>query len=237
MTDAPAKPLKAYAVLETEEGTGGIIFARRDIEARKRGSCEYSDGDISSVTCRRAPWADEYAETKRIPVRAAIEHGWRFECHGCAETLSEDRFYDEDKPIEGVIGFMDSLVFCCAECRDAHKEVERRKKAFGQEFLDVMRALVTKRFGPVEFCEDGFKAHVYVTEQDGALSVGQAAISFHFPGQVIAPATLRYEWPYSFAWDGIGCIKPYFTCRNGDRDAFEAFAAATKKDLTDARPS
>lgn len=234
MKAALVKPLKAYAVLETGEDTGGIIFASRDIEARKRGSCEYSDGDISSVTCRRAPWADEYAETQRVPVLAAIEQGWRFECHGCAEMLSEDWFYDEGKPLEGVIGFMDSRVFCCAECRDAHDEVERRKKACGEEFLAVMRALATKRFGPVEFCEDAFKAHVYVTEHDGALSVGQAAISFHFPGQVIAPATLRYEWPYSFAWDGIGCCKPYFTCTNGDREAFEAFAAATKKEKPDA---
>lgn len=229
MTEAPVKPLKAYAVLETGEDTGGIVFARRDIEARKRGSCEYADGEISSVTCRRAHWADEYSETQRVPVLAAIQQGWRFECHGCGETLSECWFHDEDKPIDGVIGYMDGLVFCCAECRDAHQEIERLKRDCGEEFIAVLRSMVVERFGPVEFCDDAFKAHAYVIEQDGALSIGEAAVSFHFPGQIIAPATLRYEWPFSYSWHGIGCCKPYYTCTNGDREAFEAFAVATKR--------
>jgi hypothetical protein len=229
MTKTATKPLKAYAVLETCEDTGGIIFARRDIEARKRGSCEYSDGDITGVSCRRAPWADQYVETQSVPVAAAIEHGWRFECHGCAETLTYDWFDDNALPLSGAIGTMDSLVFCCSECKGRFDEVERRKKAFGEEFLDVLRLVVTERFGAVEFCSYGFRPHVYVIEQSGALGIGQAAISFQFPGQIIAPATLKFEWPYSFSRDGHGPVNPYYTCTNGDREAFEAFAVATKR--------
>lgn len=45
-TATKEKPLLAYTVLEKGEDTGGIIFARSNIEARKRGSCEWSDGDI-----------------------------------------------------------------------------------------------------------------------------------------------------------------------------------------------
>ena len=230
MTEAPVKPLKAYAVLETGEDTGGIVFARRDIEARKRGSCEYADGEISSVTCRRAHWADEYSETQRVPVLAAIQQGWRFECHGCGASLDEDWFYESGKPMEGVVGFMEGQVFCCAECKAADDAVERRKKATGEEFLETLRAIVRKRFGDVDFVDGFGREHVYVIHEEGAYGIGQAFVSFSFPGQSIAPTSLKYQFPYSFSWDGIGCPKPYFTCANGDREAFEAFAVATKKD-------
>lgn len=232
MMPAPVKPLKAYAVLETGEGTGGIIFARRDIEARKRGSCEFSDGDISSVTCRRAAWADQYAETQRVPVLAAIEQGWNFECHGCGARLDYDWFYENGKPLEGVIGFMEGRVFCCAECKSADEAVESQKKDVGEDFLGTLRAMVQKRFGDVEFVSGYGREHVYVIHDDGGYSVGQAFVSFTFPGQAIAPASLKYQFPYSFSWDGVGCPKPYFTCTNGDREAFEAFAAATKRNAS-----
>ena len=52
--------MKAYAVTEEDENTGGIIYAEHNIVARRLGANEYADGEIAYVSCRRAPWADEY---------------------------------------------------------------------------------------------------------------------------------------------------------------------------------
>lgn len=232
MTTTKIKPLRAYSVLEKGENTGGIVFARSDIEARKRGSCEWSDGDIASVECRRAHWADAYATVGVIEASAAVEQGWHFECNGCGMSIDTYSLEEEDKDVQGVVGTMDSWIFCCAECKDQSDKIEAQKKAVGASFLDELRRVITRRFGDVEICgtyDDAFFPHVYVIEQDGAFSIGQANVHFTFPGQKIAPATLRYEWPYSFRWDAIGPLLPYFTCCNGDVEAFQAFADATKR--------
>lgn len=226
------KPLLAYAVLEKGEDTGGIIFARSNIEARKRGSCEWSDGDISSVSCRRAHWADAYATVGVIEATAAVEQGWHFECHGCGMSIDSYSIEDQGMDVQGIIGAMDSWIFCCIECKDRSDKIEAQKKAFGASFLDELRRMITRRFGDVEICgasDDAFFPHVYVIEQDGAFSIGQANVHFHFPGQKLAPATIKYEWPYSSRWDGIGPQRPYFTCCHGDVEAFQAFAFETKK--------
>ncbi|WP_159953155.1 hypothetical protein [Rhizobium sp. 18065] len=226
---ASPKPVRAFAVLELGENTGGIIFARHAIAARKSGACEYSDGDITSVECRRAHWADRYADQRIVPAADAIAHGWRFECHGCGETMDLGWLYDNDLPVEGVIGSMDGCQFCCAECKERDATLKRQQKALGDEFIETLRAIVIRRFGNVEFCSEAFKPHTYVIEQAGALSIGQASLSFNFPGQIYAPATVIYDWPYSFAWDGRGPVKLKYSCVNGDKLAFEAFAAATKE--------
>ncbi|SEM52789.1 hypothetical protein SAMN05192583_0521 [Sphingomonas gellani] len=69
------KPLKAYTVLEHDERTGAIYFARHAIVARKAGAAEYGDGELSYVTCNRAPWADRFADTGAVPAAVMVEHG------------------------------------------------------------------------------------------------------------------------------------------------------------------
>lgn len=228
MTKPMQKPLRAYAVLEKGENTGGIIFARSDIDARKRGSCEWSDGDITSVECRRAQWADEYAATGRVEAKAAIAHGWRFECSGCGLTIDEYLLSEEGMAVEGVIGMMDELVFCCAGCKERHDATEARKKAYGAAFLEELRTVVRQRFGDVTFAdEDRWRPHVYVYEQEGAMCIRDSAIHFHFPGEQIAPASLIYRHDYGRHERGPQPL--HYSCCNGDRQAFEAFAASTKK--------
>lgn len=227
------KPLKAYAVLEKGENTGGIVFARRDIEARKRGSCEYSDGDISSVSCRRAHWADAYASVGIVEAREAVKHGWRFECHGCGMNVEESCLEDDGKDVEGVIGTMDGFVFCCAECANAHDKLEAQRKVFRLDFIETMRGIVRKRFGDVHIIgedDESFRPYAYVPDRDGIFVIQQAALHFHFPGQKIAPATLKYQIDDTHGRFITGPARPYFTCCNGDLEAFEAFAAATKKE-------
>ena len=50
--------LKAFAVQEDCEGTGGIYYAEHAITAKKRFANENNDGELNGITCQRAPWAD-----------------------------------------------------------------------------------------------------------------------------------------------------------------------------------
>ncbi len=223
------KPLLAYAVTENDDNTGAIYFARHDIVARKAGANDWAGGELSYVTCRRAPWADWCADSGIVHASLMIDHGRHFECHGCGATIDEDFLAEEGLTTDDVIGTQHGRIFCCARCKAGFDNVEAEKERVGSEFLDQMRDIIRRRFGDVVFTDGEYtKPHVYVIEQDGAFSIGQAVVSFEFPGMAIGPANLRYDWPYSFAWDGIGPVKPHYTHCNGDLEAFNAFVEATR---------
>lgn len=217
--------LKAFAVLENDENTGAIYFAKRDIEARKAGANEFGDGDISNVSCRRAPWADEYAEAGVVPAKACIAHGWHFECCGCGSTIDEDYLDEEDLLLDGVIGQQHGRVFCSeiCECRfNLDKAISRDKE---RRMIDILKDVVRKRFPGVEFADgkDNWKPHAYATSRGGVWQVEQAVVSFNFPGMKIGPASLRFDLDHR----KIGPVKPHYNCCFGDKEAFEAYADAT----------
>lgn len=229
--------LRAFSVTQNDEGTGAIYFAEHDIVAKRWGANEYGDGELSYVSCRRAPWADEYAG-KPLPVWVMIENGWHFECHGCGMRIDEDELRERRLPVEGVLGTQRSKVFCCARCRRKDFSRERRRKAEEQRAIDAYKAIVRKRFPEVEFCDnpqiDHWRHHArvdYCHGEKGWLWVS-VTVAFTFPGMKIAPATFRTpERPWMGYGHGnrfIGPLKPYYTCCYGDREAFEAYAAATR---------
>ena len=212
--------LKAFAVLEKEENTGGIIFATRDITARKAGANEYADGDIRQVTCRRAPWADQYAGGK-VPVRVQVENGWHYECSGCDIRIDEDlhyRYEDElpaaDDPTDkggddlplyhryndwtpARIVEDGSLVFCTSECQESFRKERAAIKAEEQRHVDRLKRFLARRFPNVEFLDqDGFRTrqHVYCRrDRDGKIRVDQVHIPFAYPGMKYGPGDLSFE--------------------------------------------
>lgn len=228
------KPLRAYAVTEQGENVGGIFFARHAITATKRGACEYADGDIHYVSCRRAPWADHLAETGAVPASLMIAHGWHFECHGCGATIDEDWLREQRLKVEGVCGYQNGRVFCCARCKWKHMKYEARRRAAEKEAIDAFKAIVRARFGDVEFVdkdEDRRGHHAYVVEGDrGGWHWNQVSVAFKFPGMVYGPAHLERREPYGRGRKGfIGPAKATYTCCGGDVKAFEKFAAETKR--------
>jgi hypothetical protein len=81
--------IKAYQVLETGDGTGGIIYAKTNAQARREGACTFGSGDFFGVECRRASWADQYAP--HGPSRSDLfEMGWWFECEECGAHARHD---------------------------------------------------------------------------------------------------------------------------------------------------
>mgnify|MGYP003558117020 FL=1 len=218
--------LRAFSVTEEDENTGAIIFARHAITAAKAGADEYAGGDLGAVSCRRAPWADEYAG-KPLPARAMIAHGWHFECSGCGKRIDEDFFYDNRLPLEGVIGTQHSRIYCGSRCARKEMSRERRRKAEQHRAIEAFKAIVLQRFPDADFCDaeqSHFRGHhAYVTEGRGGWHWRQVIVSFRFPGMHYGPATYRLDGGY-----GIGPYNAGYTYCNGDRVAFAAWAATQR---------
>lgn len=216
--------LKAFAVTEECENTGGIVFARHAVTARRLGASEYNGGEFEGVSCRRAPWADEWADKQEdVPVQLMIAHGWHFECCGCGHRIDEDYLHENDLLIADVIGTQRSSVFCNEICKAEEALRDAIKRDREKRMLAIMRERVLKRFPGVEFATEGnWAQHAYAEKRNGSWQVSQAVVSFKFPGMVHGPATYRFDLDYH----KVGPVRPHVSCCNGDRDAFEAWAAS-----------
>ena len=248
----PEKPLKAYSVQETCEGTGGIVFAKHAVVARRVGASIYGDGDFSGVTCRRAPWADEFADRGGVPASAAIWAGWWFECTGCGRRIDEDlpslweSEVTADEKLAGqqllyarwtpdhVIGDMDGLTFCRKSCEDAHTAHEAERRRRQQRAIEAFKRIILKRFPDAvipEIASDEPAVfwmrphHAYATMRKGRWRIEQISVSFEFPGMQIGRASLDYN-PRSY--DKREARRPAYRCCNGDKAAFEVWAGTTK---------
>jgi hypothetical protein len=221
--------MKAFAVLEENENTGGIVFADSAVVARRNGASIFSDGEFSCVSCQRAAWADEFAETGIVPAKVMIENGWHFECAGCGETIDEDWLNEEDLPLAGVIGQQHSKIYCCEICQCRDKLNDAIKRDHEHRAILALQWFVHKRFPGVAFAtRDNWKPHAYASQRNGTWQVQQVVVSFEFPGMRIGAATCRIERESSFYRGAhlIGPIWPQFSCCGGDRETFEAWAAS-----------
>lgn len=119
------KKILAYCVTESYEGNSVIEFASSAIAARRYGANQL-DTDFKSIeSCRRAKWADQYADERVIPPEAYIANGWWFECHHCGTRVDGET---EGRVIDG------NAVFCCSDCqRDKKAKIDAQNKAF-EEF-------------------------------------------------------------------------------------------------------
>lgn len=208
------KPLKAYSVLEEDEGTGGIVFARHSIVALREGASRFGDGDIRGWQARRAPWADEFAESGRVPFAVRFDHGWWCECHACGQTIREDAEDDSGEPLEFDIVEYGDAVYCRPACREerlARKAEDDRIKRF--VIGDLTDRLLRAMPGAIIAGEP----HVYVRSGPLPRAPQQGAVYFAFPG----------------ARHGLGCFrfdkigeKPQVTICYGDRVAFYSWQQA-----------
>lgn len=232
MADAvkPEKPMLAYAVLEENESTGGMIYARSAVAARRLGANEYADGDFSYVTCHRAPWADSYSE-KPIPVGLMILHGWHFECSHCGGRIDEDMLDDKQIEPDDVIGVEHSAAYCDARCEAGAALTKAQAEHVQKRWLRRFARIVKRRFPdavPV-------LKHAYASLRDGRHVIQEVTVAFDFPGQQHWPAELTWrrksDYNGSYRHRGVPpyrSTKPTYQCAAGDREAFEAYAAATK---------
>lgn len=209
-------PLKAFSVLEDMENTGGIIFARHAVTARRRGADRYADGEFGYVSCRRAKWADEYANTGIVPASLMVWHGWHFECHYCGARIDSDYQPYRTWSPDDIIGHGEGAVFCHRGCCNAAARQSDFAERLKRRTVAYYAKRIAKRLPGIEVRPLGHAvrgSHVYV--QGGRIK--QVVIDFDWPGQKIGPAAFR--------WDGRNKSSNGMTCCFGDKDAFEAYAA------------
>lgn len=129
VTDKHGKRLVAYSVQDDEHGC--IVFASNSATARRNGASELGCDWEDIETCRRAPWADSYAQDRRVPPLVMIEHGWWFECCHCGERVSDDSYHDDDDgeeiPHEPVAE--GQLIYCTPACRDEDQRERAERTA------------------------------------------------------------------------------------------------------------
>jgi len=210
--------LKAYAVLEEFENTGGIVYAKSAIEARRIGANEYADGDFSAVSCKRAPWADRYIG-KGLPIHIMVENGWHFDCQGCGRRIDSDYLWETDRQPEDIVGHQHSACYCDAVC-EARETLDRaERKRLENRWLRRFAKIVKRRF------PDAAPTHRHAyceRDANGRLRIGQVSVEFDFPGRQYSLAQLRWDRDSSWKADSR---KPSWSCSSGDREAFEAYAA------------
>jgi hypothetical protein len=212
------KPLKAFSVLEDDENTGDIYFARHAITARRTYADEHHDGELSGTTCHRAPWADQYAPGP-VPWKAKFEHGWWIECSGCGAMIRQDEEDSEGKPIEFDVVETGSHVFCRPACETEHRAEQARLTALRAEAIsDLTAAILQKMPGAeIETEAKNWTPHAYVTKRNGEYQRQQCVVSFRFPGCQHGLGSMRY--------DKVG-EEPRVTVPSGDLPAFEAWRDA-----------
>ncbi len=215
------RPLKAYSVLEHDEYTGGIVFARTAAQARRDGANAFHGGDPDYVFSRREPWADAYVETGQVPAALAVAHGWNFECW-CGARISEDEHVDRGLPIEGILGTVNGSAYCSQACVDHEREHKRQSAIHKGAMLGILREMLIRRMPDARILED--RLHAYAQEDDGIWIVDEASVHFEFPGMKHGPASLDLRRGYRV----IGPLRPTFHCCGGDREAFESWALEQK---------
>lgn len=215
----------AYSVLESCEWTGGIVFAKSNIEARRVGASLWGDGEIRGMIVNRRRDLDKY-EARGVPASVLVEEGWHFECSGCGVRIDDYNLEENGLSPRHVVGVEGGRVYCSHACRMGAKADEAAAEALGEAFLEMLRDMVRVRFPNADHCFGEHKTHAYVPRWSSPSVVEQAVVSFSFPGMTFGPASLEYRRATNA--DGshvIGPVRPDYYCSNGDREAFEKFAS------------
>lgn len=224
------RALKAYAVQEETEGTGGIVFAERSVVARRLGAADFNGGEFGGLTCRRIPWADKYAPGP-VPFAVQFAHGWWVECYGCGIRIAEDGTYDaeDNEVLFDPADFIEigGDVFHSKACYERHVASRARIQAKQREMIDLLRAHLLEKLPGVTFNpNDG--DHAYVTEEGGHLIVRQVWVAFRFPGCVIGAAQYRLDKPQYYSPARFSPPRPEVTVCHGDLAAWNAWRESVK---------
>lgn len=175
------KQLKAYVVREPDEGHCRIVFATRNVVARREGAAELNIEFEEVESCTRAPWADQYAPGP-VPVQAMIEAGWWYECEcGCGRRIDNgegqhnidaDGDDGELNPMDPV--YFDHGVYWNQKCIDAENEYRRQQAEAKARDQAEVEAAVREKF---PFATDVKALRYYSDGKFDAL-----VASFMFPG-------------------------------------------------------
>lgn len=188
----PLPPLRAWAVQEDYESTGGIVFARYGIVARRAGAAQFNDGEFSGLTVRRAPWADKYAPGP-VPALAMIrDGGWFFECGHCQRRIYDGADDDSDAEVTADNAVeVESTVYCSPICRRRFLNEKSERRALTERRLQSVRNALWRKCPGITLMG---RDHVYLAPRTRrGWIVGQTIVNFIFPGQPVGICQYRHD--------------------------------------------
>lgn len=199
---APRKML-AYSVETNDPEESTIQFATSSAAARRQGADEIGTDFSGIVSCRRAHWADQYADQRFIPAKAYLDAGWWFDCNHCGTRCdSEATRWDEEteQDIHLDLVFDGRVVYCQAECKQGHEaEVAARNAKF-----EIFKERVIEAEPGLTF-----------TEFTGGYPWCGNRAKFTFPGAQFGGSVSDSEDGKDLRW----------YVANGDKAAWESFVA------------
>ena len=103
--------IKAYAWDDEYHGGSHLTWATTPGKAKALLASEY-DREFTEIRVYRVPWADKYRDSKRIPAKELLTHGWWLRCSNCGT-----RVYDDTATV------LNEVEVLCDECaKDWSKE-------------------------------------------------------------------------------------------------------------------
>lgn len=123
--------LKAYKVREPDEGNCVIVYADKNVVARRQGAVELGCEFDEVESCTRAPWADQYAPGP-VPLHASLAAGWRHGCCGCGCEFDADGICgleDDDQPEIDPVQDNKAMAYCSPGCMMASWQKRQAQKA------------------------------------------------------------------------------------------------------------
>ena len=236
--------MPAYAIndFDADEPCGVVLFAKSNIEARRRGASALNIDEIGGLSCCRAPWADEYEADGIVPASVMIDNGWKITCSGCDQWIDGDgtvsRFIDgqEVEVDVDVVGTQHSA-YCTPECRDQDRwrrawmqRGERRCfEVFKRELLRLHPGVSVDPEKPTDERWSGHH-HRYFSRHSKS-GRGRAicfVVRFTFPGAKYG-GSYRYDLGYQ---DARGSRTLFIA--NADHEAWAQFVAGNTKGDRDA---
>lgn len=201
----------AFCFTEPCENTGGIIFARSNIEARKTGALEWNGGELAGCRCYRAPLLDKYAGGPVSGVDMILHYNWWLRCIGCQqrvdlEVIESDRL----QPLDAG----DQAIWCSKKCRHETRMQGFREQRLKKIVINTMVEALKRVLPGAEPLLDKSgvnRPHVFIGRHD---RVEQAALAFAFPGMKYGPGHYRID---------VKAPEPRIMVCAGDIETFKAW--------------
>lgn len=111
--------IKAYVWDDEYHAESHVVWAATPGKAKALLAAEH-DREFTEMRVSRVPWADKYGDSKRIPAKELLSHGWWLYCSNCGTQV-----YDDEATV------LTEETVLCAECAKdgARKNEDRRFKS------------------------------------------------------------------------------------------------------------
>lgn len=207
--------IRAFQVQdEYGDGECRIVYAEKNVVARREGAAEMGL-DFGGVSCRRAPWADEFAPNGPTPQQCIETGQWWYSCAcGCGRHIDnedgsgihqDDSTENRMQPV-----YVDGCVFWNKACQDKReREIREHDAALAADQAQAEQQTLAR----YPFATEIKAYRGYAKGLDGKCSYDVLQASFLFPGGqfgvhwVLGSDEVRMHREDDAAWDALVAVE------------------------------